>query len=317
MAYANGTNAPFGLQPRQNLLSTTPSGQQGEYLIASGYATSLFNGDRVTRLSDGTIGIAPAGTPALGVLQQVKYVDTSGNPQIQTYWPAGTATLQALPAFAYIVDDYTIEFDVQVSNSVNSPNPSILTSMLGLNANLAIGGGGANIVPQNPTSGNTQTGISAYYLDFSTLNTDSTLDVKIVRFSPFIGNVSAVPFNNVIVTLNNDIYRGTGVGNNIDSLKIVSLIVPATTYTALLSDEVIDSYVSGTSAMAITIPTAAASNRGKQYVIKDAGGNANAGGRNITITPVAGGIDGVNPLVINTNYGHARIMSDGTAWFTI
>lgn len=312
MAYANGTNAPFGLQPRQNLLSTTPTGQQGEYLIASGYATSLFDGDRVTRLADGTIGIAPAGTPAIGVFKQVKYVDTLGNPQISTYWPASTATLQALPALAYIVDDYTIEFDVQVSNSLNVANPSITTAQLGLNANLAVGGGGNLLVPQNPTSGNTRSGISAYYLDFSTIDSDSTLDVKIVRFSPYVGNVSGVPFNNVIVTLNNDLYKSTGVGIVNDFGKITS--VTTTPYTVLLSDETLA--VDTSIARSIVLPTAATTNKNKKYIIKDISGSA--GANNITISVTGGGnIDGAATLVISSNYGKATVVNTGTHWFTI
>lgn len=316
MAYATGTNQPIGLKPGPTLTSSTNTGQQNQYNIASGYGVSLFAGDRVV-VANGEITIALPGTPATGVFQQVQYTDTFGNPVIQTYWLAGTVTQGAVDASAYIVDDVNVLFDVQVSNSLNVANPSILQNMMGLNANLSLGGGGGNISPQNPTSGNVRTGLSGYYLDFSTISSDSTLDVKLIRFTPVAGNIADVPYNNVLVKLNNVAYSGTGVGNNIDSLKIVTLVAPATTYTALLSDEIIDSYASTANAMAITIPTAAASNKGKQYIIKDAGGHASTGGRNITIAPVAGNIDGATPLTINADYGHARIVSDGTAWFTI
>lgn len=314
MAY--GANAPWGLKPIYELISTTGTGQTNTYLIASGYGTSLFEGDRVARLSDGTIGIAPAGVQALGVLAQVSYVDPIGNPIKQPYWPAGATTQAALPAIAYVYDDPFLLFDVQVSTSANvlSPLPSLITANLGLNANLAIGGGSAGFSPPNPTSGNTFTGLSGYYLDLSTVSQDSTLDVKIIRFTPafssqFGQNQSGLPFNNVVVQLNNDTYKGTGVGIANDFNKFTPV---TTTYTALLSDETIEANPTG-GAFTINIPTASLSNRTKKYVIKNVSGSTNT----ITIEPPAGTIDGASDITISSAYGHVTIVSDGTAWYTV
>lgn len=320
MAY--GINGPFGLQCVGTLGAYTPSGKVNPYSITSGFASSIFEGDRVA-LVNGSLVVAPAGTPSIGVFNAVQYVDQFGTYQSLPFWAANTVTYNAAAAVALVNDDPLSIFDVQVSNSVNTltlSNYAVLSTMVGLNANLSIGGGGAfpqpGPVALNPTTGSTRTGQSGYYLDFSTINSDSTLDVKIVGLTPRPGNAFALPFNNVIVTLNNDSYRGTGVGNNIDSLKITSLTAGAT-YTALISDEVIDSFVSATvpGPMAITIPAASAVNRGKQYVIKDAGGHAGTGGLNITV--IGANIDGATPLTIAANFGHVRIISDGTSWFTI
>ncbi len=310
MGYGNGTNAPSGLQLRSNLSATTPSGQEGDYLIASGYATSLFNGDRVARLSDGTIGIAGAGQQALGVFQFVRYTDTFGNPQVSTYWPASTATLGSIPAQAFVVDDYNMLFDIQVSNSANVADPSITTAMLGQNANLAIGGGGGNISPANPTSGNTRTGLSGYYLDFSTIAPDSTLDVKIVRFTPYVGNVSGVAYNNVLVTLNNDTYRGNGVGFTNDQGNFSAVKTGA--YTALMSDFIIRVNPTG-AGFTVTLPTASATTKDKQFIIK----NVSASTNTITIAPATGTINGAASVTNTTAYGTTRVVNDGSAWWTI
>lgn len=54
---------------------------------------------------------------------------------------------------------------------------------------------------------------------------------------------------------------------------------------------------------------------GMQLIIKDGKGDAST--NNITITPAAGTIDGSATLVINTNYGVARIFYSGTEWNTM
>ena len=61
-------------------------------------------------------------------------------------------------------------------------------------------------------------------------------------------------------------------------------------------------------AVAVSIPGATAA--GTVFEIKDATGDAAA--NNITITPTSGTIDGAATLVINTNFGKARLISDGT-----
>ena len=308
MAY--GVNAPFGLQSRFTLNSSTLSGQQSEYAIASGYATALFSGDPVAFLGDGTIGICPAGTPAIGVFGGVKFTDSLGNYFTQSFWPAAQTTLGAQAAVGYVIDDPNVEYDIQVSNSLNVANPAITAAHIGQNANFAIGGGGANIVPANPTSGSTRTGLSGYYLDFSTIATDSTLSLKIVRFTPAINNVASLPFNNVIVTLNNQAFKSTGVGSNNDSLKINATITAD--YTALLRDEVIDVDPTG-GAVVVTLPAATSTNaKGKTYTIK----NVSASTNNITINGGGTNIDAAATMVIAKAYGYVTVFSNGTQWFS-
>lgn len=51
---------------------------------------------------------------------------------------------------------------------------------------------------------------------------------------------------------------------------------------------------------------------GQTYIIKDGKGDASS--NNITITPNSANIDGASTLVISTNYGHAKIVWNGTQW---
>ena len=207
MAY--GTNAPFGLQPRMSMTGATWSGQTNDYFIASGYATALFQGDPVVGLADGTIGIGVTGTGITGVFQGCKYTDPNGNIIFGAYWPASTVTQGALPATAAVCDDPNILYDIQVSNSANVAGPTIALGSLNANADFAVGGGGGNLGPRNnPAGGSTFTGQSAYYLNFSTIDTTATRSLKIMRFTPVPGNVASVPFNNVLVQINNDISKG-------------------------------------------------------------------------------------------------------------
>lgn len=206
MAY--GTNAPFGLQPRYKD-GTTWNGQTTPAIIKSGFATSLFKGDPIVSLADGSIGIATS--VIRGIFWGCKYKDSNGEFVTAPFWPANTITLDAQDVEALIITDPNLYYDIQVSNSQNVADPTIPAVDINLNADFAVAGGGANLVPQNPTSGSTRTGQSAYYLDFNTLATTATLSLKIMRITPVIGNIAGIPFNNVMVTLNNnDLKGGTG-----------------------------------------------------------------------------------------------------------
>lgn len=62
-------------------------------------------------------------------------------------------------------------------------------------------------------------------------------------------------------------------------------------------------------------PTASSFYLGQQLTIKDEGGLALV--NNITITPASGTVDGAASIVINTNYGKANVIFDGTNWWSI
>lgn len=84
-------------------------------------------------------------------------------------------------------------------------------------------------------------------------------------------------------------------------------------YTALVGDYFI-AYTALTAGRTVTIPTAAAGNKGQVYIVK----NQSAGAFAITISPATGTVDGA-ASVATTAAGRApavRVYSDGAAWYT-
>lgn len=211
MAY--GVNAPFGLKPSMMNTGAPWNGQTNTYLIASGYNTSLFIGDPVAPAANGTIALGVAGTGIIGVFMGCQYVDTNGNYQFSPYWPANTVTQGTNPATAFVVDDPTVLFDVQVgTTNAGTHVASASQTDLYLNANFVVG------------AGSTVSGLSGTYLDAATINNTATLSLKILRVTPaftnqagtltsgaaYTGgqNILGLLYNNVLVQINNDVLKG-------------------------------------------------------------------------------------------------------------
>jgi hypothetical protein len=199
-----GTDGPQGLQPFL-YLGGTWSGQQSEYSIASGYNTSLFYGDPVYVLADGTIGraTAGAGNPITGVFVGVKYTDTDGNFVSRDYWLANTATQGGLNAAAYVADDPLIIFNIQAKNSTGAPPTINYIAAADINANIDLAAG----------AGSTRTQQSGFYADVSTLGAGATKQLKIVGFTPIPNNGPGINYNNILVVINNNPLRSGGTGS--------------------------------------------------------------------------------------------------------
>ncbi len=93
-----------------------------------------------------------------------------------------------------------------------------------------------------------------------------------------------------------------GIIRKLRSVASTSITVAATDHYVLSS--------TGGGAVAASLP--ASPETGREYIIKDNAGDA--GSFNITITPAAGNIDGSATAVINTNFGVARLIYNGTQW---
>lgn len=92
--------------------------------------------------------------------------------------------------------------------------------------------------------------------------------------------------------------------------------VNAATYNVLPEDHILHVTYTGTGAVTSIDLKTAQMTKGRMLIVKDAGGNAAV--NNITITTEGSQtIDGAATLVINTNYGAARIYCDGSNLFTI
>jgi hypothetical protein len=198
--------------------------------------------------------------PILGVFMGCRYVaanSVSATPHISSpFWPASTLVKPGTSIIAYILDDPEVIFDIQVSSHINAaanafvgtpvfPNlnatggatPYLYAGTFGRNFGLNVGGGTnfntvatpadpAVTYANNPTSGSTTTGQSAFYLDVDTStvahnNHDyakniATLPLKAIGYTLKPENVSdplltmaTTPFLNVTVIINNHVYGKT------------------------------------------------------------------------------------------------------------
>jgi hypothetical protein len=195
-----GTNAPKGLQPVRKLDGSAWSGALNEYPILSTYATALYNGDPVTTLADGTIGVGVAGSPILGVFQGVKYIDSTGVAKFQAYWPGNPGILTGTTPVALVIDDPNVVYTIQETSGTGTAGTPLALADRGLNANFLY------------TAGSAATGQSAVSLNNATEADTNTLNLKIIALDPTLGNVVG-NFANWLVALNDTRYRNgiTGI----------------------------------------------------------------------------------------------------------
>jgi hypothetical protein len=189
MAYPT-VSAPYGLKPVNLIGGQVFAGATRQMEIASGYATSIFYGDLVKRVSDGTIekdtGTATA-TPC-GVFLGVSFTNAStGQIQQQQYYPASTAIKSGTKIFAVVADDPDTLFQVAVVSGTTVIT-GVGISAIGNNATLV----------QN--AGSTTTGDSKVALLDSTATTN-TLPIRIIDVVRDTATAADV-FPEVIVKIN-------------------------------------------------------------------------------------------------------------------
>ena len=168
MAYPT-VSAPYGLKPVNLIGGQVFAGATRMMEIASGYATNIFYGDLVKRISGGTIekdtGTATA-TPC-GVFLGVQFTNQStGQVQQQQYYPASTAIKSGTKILAVVADDPDTLFQVAVVSGTTVISGVGITA-IGNNATLV----------QN--AGSTTTGDSKVALLDSTATTN-TLPIRII-----------------------------------------------------------------------------------------------------------------------------------------
>jgi hypothetical protein len=162
-------SAPYGLKPVNLIGGQVFAGATRQMEIASGYATNIFYGDLVKRISDGTIekdtGTATA-TPC-GVFLGVSFTNGStGQIQQQQFYPASTSIKSGTKIFAVVADDPDTLFQVAVVSGTTVIT-GVGISAIGNNATLV----------QN--AGSTTTGDSKVALLDSTATTN-TLPIRII-----------------------------------------------------------------------------------------------------------------------------------------
>jgi hypothetical protein len=101
-------DAPYGLKPINLIGGQVFAGSTRMMEIASGYATNIFYGDLVKRVSGGTIEKDTGTTTATpsGVFLGVSFTNSStGQVQQQQFYPASQAIKSGTKIFAVVADD--------------------------------------------------------------------------------------------------------------------------------------------------------------------------------------------------------------------
>jgi len=168
MAYPT-VSAPYGLKPVNLIGGQVFAGATRLMQIASGYATNIFYGDLVKRISDGTIQKDTGTTTATpcGIFLGVQFTNGStGQVQQQQFYPASQSIKSGTQIFAVVADDPDTLFQVAVVSGTTVIT-GVGISAIGNNATLV----------QN--AGSTTTGNSAVALLDSTATT-ITLPIRII-----------------------------------------------------------------------------------------------------------------------------------------
>ena len=168
MAYPT-VDSPYGLKPVNLIGGQVFAGSTRLMQIASGYATNIFYGDLVKRISDGTIEKDTGTTTAtpVGIFLGVQFTNGStGQVQQQQFYPASQAIKSGTQIFAVVADDPDTLFQVAVVSGTTVITGVGITA-IGNNATLV----------QN--AGSTTSGNSAVAILDSTATTN-TLPIRII-----------------------------------------------------------------------------------------------------------------------------------------
>lgn len=107
--------APFGFRPVFH-----PTGFDRGILryIAPAYGTTIYKGQPVALNTNGTIVAAAAASDILGILAGVEFIDATGKPNYQNFWPAGQTVATGTQPRAYVWEDPATVFEVQATGPI-------------------------------------------------------------------------------------------------------------------------------------------------------------------------------------------------------
>ena len=197
-------NAPFGLRPVGESGSNIQNGGTTEYDINPGLATTIFKGDLVQLLANGTIQQSAAGNAdCVGVFNGCFYDDpTTQKPTWSNYYPGGITPTGGGLIKAFVYDDPNKLFEIQGNGILAAGFPAAV----GKNTDIVV------------TNGNTINGQSASELNVLTGNgggvpAAGAAQLRIVGMSKDPENSDATTANtNWIVKIVEHVYsRITGV----------------------------------------------------------------------------------------------------------
>lgn len=165
------SDRPFGLEPWGNILGT------GLYAIATAYGTAVFNRDQVehngtsyaTKYGGAVPGAAVEETGAAGSLLGSVLAVFDHNMDPLYYLPASTTGDGVVAGYVLVADHPMQKFLIQEDGDTTP----VAAASIGLNADCI-----------STHTGDTNTGRSKMELDSDTVNTTSTLGVKIHEAHP-------------------------------------------------------------------------------------------------------------------------------------
>ena len=186
-------DSAFGLIPVALVGQTDNNGGQTQYALGDTQSTAIFTGDPVKYKSDGTVEVATAGDPVVGVFGGCFYTDpTTSKPTWSPYFPASLAPGDAK---AFIWDNPMQTFIVQQDSVVSN----LLAANLNENANLIF------------NAGNTTTGVSGVEIDSSSADVTAALQVRLIDFYATPSNNTTANNSVFVVKINNHkLMGGTG-----------------------------------------------------------------------------------------------------------
>jgi hypothetical protein len=205
---------PYGLKPL-NLYGGTPfAGATRQYRIASAYNTSIFYGDPIEMINDGTI-IKSAITTAratvttsqiIGVFLGCSYVNAQGQTIFAQYFPANTTAPTGTYITAYVCNDPDTLFKAVIATGA-TPNdttsgllPSSTTEFTVIGTNVAL--------VQNTgltTTGNSRVAVASS----ATTGTLPMNVVDVVYETSYVNGSGNVVFPELIVRWNFEIHTTT------------------------------------------------------------------------------------------------------------
>tara|TARA_B100000287_G_scaffold183507_1_gene173564 strand:+ start:90 stop:686 length:597 start_codon:yes stop_codon:yes gene_type:complete len=185
----SATSAPRGLKPIGLLGGMPFAGSTREYLIKSGYATAIFNGDVVgladtaNSTDDGFIVREPVASEVnpIGVFLGVSYTDPATGQLTHKQFYPGSIAASDIKAIVS-VNPFTL-YEVQADDA-------IAQTQLGMTADLV-----------QTQAGSTVTGNSGVQLDASTASVGGEL-FKIIDFVDRVGSTIGDAKTDVIVMMN-------------------------------------------------------------------------------------------------------------------
>ena len=184
-------DAPQGFTPVRHIAGGVI--RTNAYEIANGSGTSIFTGDAVQLLTNGTITLMANNTKPIGVFAGCEYTDqATGDVKFLKVWTASTTVATNSAVKAYVYDDPDITFSIQTDGT-------FANAQVGLNSNVTL------------TAGNTAFGYSKQELTSTTVAVTATLPIRILRLIDEPSN--AVGANaKVEVYINNHQLRANSAG---------------------------------------------------------------------------------------------------------